>query len=74
MARSSTKTNKTIYQLKREELELSREKASELLEVIPPERIERIENGKFAAYPDEVVTMAEKYKAPQRCNYYCAHE
>ena len=74
MARSSTKTNKTIYQLKREELELSREKASELLEVIPPERIERIENGKFAAYPDEVVTMAEKYKAPQLCNYYCAHE
>lgn len=34
MARSSTKTNKTIYQLKREELELSREKASELLEVM----------------------------------------
>ena len=31
MARGSTKTNKTPYQLKREELGLTREKASELL-------------------------------------------
>ena len=46
MARSSTKENKTFYQLKREELNLSREKASEVLESISPERIERIESGK----------------------------
>ena len=74
MSRPSKKEKKSPYQTRREELGLSREKASELLETIPPERIERIENGKFAAYPDEVVTMAEKYKAPQLCNYYCAHE
>lgn len=74
MARSSTKANKTIYQLRREKLGLSREKASELLEGIPPERIERIESGKFAAHPDEVMMMADKYQAPQLCNYYCAHE
>lgn len=74
MARSSTKDKKTIYQLRREELGLSREKASELLETMPPERIERIESGKFIAHPDEVVLMAEKYKAPQLCNYYCANE
>ena len=74
MARTSTKANKTVYQLKREELGLSREKASELLGGIAPERIERIESGKFTAHPDEVVVMAEKYHAPELCNYYCANE
>ena len=74
MARISTKENKTVYQKKREELGLSREKASELLETIPPERIERIESGKFTAYPEEVLAMAEKYQAPNLCNHYCAHE
>ena len=74
MARISTKENKSIYQLRREELGLSREKASELLEGIPPERIERIESGKFTAHPDEVILMADKYNAPQLCNHYCANE
>ena len=74
MARASTKINKTVYQLRREELGLSMEKASELLEMIPPERIERIESGKFTAHPDEVILMAEKYQAPELCNYFCANE
>ena len=34
MARASVKENKSIYQLKREELGLSREKAAELLQFI----------------------------------------
>lgn len=74
MARASKKEDKTVYQVRREELGLSREKASELLESIPPERIERIESGKFTAHPDEVVVMAEKYQAPQLCNYFCSNE
>ena len=41
MGRSSTRENKTRYQLAREELGLSREKASELLETIAPEQIGR---------------------------------
>lgn len=41
MGRTSTKENKTSYQLIREELGLTREKASELLETIAPERIEK---------------------------------
>lgn len=44
MARVSTKENKNIYQLTRESLKLTRESASELLETISPERIEKIEN------------------------------
>ena len=42
MGRASTRQNKTPYQLAREELGLSRERAAELLETIPAERIERI--------------------------------
>lgn len=42
MGRTSTKENKNSYQLAREELGLTREKASELLETIAPERIEKI--------------------------------
>ncbi len=74
MPKVSTKKNKSIYQLIREEKGLSREKASELLEWIAPERLERIENDKFDARPDEIMTMAEKYGRPDLCNYYCTHE
>lgn len=74
MGRISKKENKNIYQTRREELGLSRDKASELLETITPERIEKIENEKSTAHPDEVMLMSEKYKLPQLCNYYCANE
>lgn len=74
MARVSTKENKNIYQLTREGLKLTRETASELLETIPPERIEKIENERSLPHPDEVLTMAEKYKQPGLCNYYCANQ
>ena len=74
MGRSSTRENKTRYQLTREELGLSREKASELLETIAPERIEKIENERTVPRPDEVLTMAEKYKRPSLCNYYCSRQ
>ena len=74
MARVSSKKDKNIYQQTREKLELSRESASELLEWISPERIERIENEKSNPNPDEVLQMADKYKLPRLCNYYCANQ
>lgn len=74
MGRSSTRENKTRYQLAREELGLSREKASELLETIAPERIEKIESERSLPRPDEVLIMAEKYKIPSLCNYFCARQ
>lgn len=74
MPRMSTKENKSIYQQRREELGLSREKASELLVTIPPERIEKIENEKTFPHPDEILTMSEAYRMPNLCNYYCANE
>lgn len=74
MARVSTKENKNIYHRTREGLQLSREAASELLESIAPERIEKIENERSLPHPDEVLVMAEKYKQPSLCNYYCANQ
>lgn len=74
MGRVSTKENKNRYQLVREELGLSREKASELLGTIMPERIEKIENEKSLPYPDEVLVMADRYKRPSLCNYFCSHQ
>lgn len=74
MGKMSTKENKNVYHLRREELGLTRDAASELLETIPPERIERIENEKSLPHPDEVLIMANKYKMPSLCNYYCANQ
>jgi len=74
MARASTKENKNIYHKARESLQLSREAASELLETTTPERIEKIENERSLPHPDEVLVMADKYKQPNLCNYYCANQ
>lgn len=74
MGRASTKQNKNRYQLVREELGLTREKAEALLETVSADRIEKIESGKYRPYPEEVLTMAEKYGRPSLCNFYCANE
>lgn len=73
MGRISTKENKTVYQVARDNLELSREKASELTG-IEPYRIERIENEKMEPDPWDVVSMANAYGQPELCNHYCANE
>ena len=74
MGRASTKENKSVYQQKREELGLTREKAGDLLVALSPERIEKIENGKTQVHPEDVLIMAEGYGAPTLNNYYCSHE
>ena len=74
MARKSTKENKNIYQRTREGLDLTREEASDLLETMSPERIEKIESERSMPHPDEVLLMSDKYKQPTLCNYYCANQ
>ena len=74
MARVSVKENKNIYHKTRESLQLTRESASELLESITAERIEKIENERSLPHPDEVLIMSEKYTVPSLCNYYCANQ
>ena len=74
MSKISSKENKNLYFKKREELGLTREEAYDLLESMPPERIEKIENERCIPHPDEVLLMAEKYKCPDLCNYFCSHQ
>lgn len=74
MGKASIKENKNIYQTTREELGLTREQASELLEWISADKIEKIDNRGVLPHPEEVLQMAEKYNKPMLCNYYCAKE
>ena len=74
MGRRSVKENKTVYQQYREEQGLTREAASELLEFISADRIEKIEGEKVLARPEEVMKMAEVYKKPALNNYFCTEE
>lgn len=74
MGRKSTKKDKNIYQISREEAGYTRESAAELLEFISSDRIEKIESERSLPHPDEILAMAEGYKNPSLCNYYCSHE
>ena len=74
MGRKSTKENKNIYQISRENNGLTRDAAAERLEFISSDRIEKIESEKSNPHPDEILAMAECYKNPSLCNYYCSHE
>lgn len=74
MGRKSTKENKNIYQISRENANLTREAAAEQLEFISSDPIEKIENEKSYPHPDEILAMADCYKNPSLCNYYCSHE
>lgn len=74
MGRKSTRENKNIYQISREAMNYTREAASEQLGFLSADRIEKIESEKSLPHPDEILAMAEAYKNPSLCNYYCSHE
>lgn len=74
MGRKSTKENKNIYQVSREAMEYSRETAAQKLGFISSDRIEKIENEKTLPHPEEILAMADCYKTPSLCNYFCSHE
>jgi transcriptional regulator with XRE-family HTH domain len=74
MGRKSTKENKSIWQITREELGLTREKAGDLIPGFSPERIEKIENGRTQIQPEDALLLAQYYRAPALLNYYCCNE
>ena len=74
MGKRSVRENKNVWQLSRERQGLSREAAGEQLVFVSPERIEKIESGKSAPHPDEVLAMERGYRDPELSNYYCTHE
>ena len=67
-----------IYKEIRKKHDLTRndvcDKASLMNNPIQPERLERIENGKFPITPDEVMLLSEIYGEPTLCNHYCSKE
>lgn len=74
MGKKSVKENKNVYQLSREEKEMTRAEASEAMEFVSESRIEKIESEKSEPHPDEVLAMARAYKKPELCNYYCSQK
>lgn len=74
MGKRSTKKDKNIYQLSREARALTREAAGEELVFLSPERIEKIESGRSAPHPDEVLDMERCYRNPELSNWFCTHE
>lgn len=74
MGKQSTRENKNIYQLCREECGLTREKASEGMIGISASRIEKIEYELQEPTPYDIVQMADCYKRPDLCNYFCSHK
>ena len=74
MGKRSVKENKNIYQQSREAAGLSREAAESIMTFVSADRIERIESGRSAPHPDEVLQMEQGYRNPELSNYYCTHE
>lgn len=79
MGKVSKKANKSVYQLAREELHLSREKATsendrQMMVGIDADRLEKLEKGRANIYPEDVVEMAKRYNKPELRNYYCCNE
>ena len=83
MGKASVKKNKSVYQLAREELGLSRAEATMYkpndpdfpgMSGVTEHRLEKIENGKVTVQPDDVVAIAKRYNKPELRNYQCCHE
>lgn len=79
MGKKATKAADNVYYIARDQATAlnggfeSREKTSELIG-IDRTKLARIELGTVTPYPEEVLMMANAYKAPELCNLYCAKE
>lgn len=83
MGKVSTKENKSIYQLAREELHLTRAEATTSIPGkaeypgmggVTESRLVKIESGDVTVQPEDVVAMAKRYNKPELRNHYCCHE
>ena len=74
MGKHSTRENKNIFQQCREAQGLTREKASENMVGVSASRIEKIEYDLQEPTPYDIIQMADCYKRPDLCNYYCSHK
>lgn len=74
MGKQSTRENKTIYQLCREAAGLTRAEASDKMEAVSDSKIEKFEYETQEPTPYDIIQMADAYKRPDLCNYYCSHK
>lgn len=76
MGKISTKKNKSIYQLAREDKGFSRGKAADEMESygVTEHRLYRLENGETIIQPADVLAMSRVYNQPELRNYYCTRE
>ena len=74
MGKVSASKKKSVYQLAREELDLTRAEAIDRLPGISESRLVKIENGSVAIQPADVVLMAEGYNKPELRNHYCCYD
>lgn len=83
MGKVSVKENKSVYQIARDHLGLSRAAAVEYIpgdpehpgmDGITEDRLVKLESGLTAIQPADVVAMAKRYNEPGLRNYYCCHE
>ena len=74
MGKKSVKENKNTYQNSRESAGLTRQQASEQMEFISADRIEKIENERTDPHPEEILAMSKCYKNASLCNYYCSQK
>ena len=65
---------KNIYVEARKQSNLTQAKASEAMQTISEDRLARLETGKITMTPNDVLEMANTYKRPDLCHYYCTHE
>ncbi|MBR3642402.1 MAG: helix-turn-helix transcriptional regulator [Parasporobacterium sp.] len=72
MGRKSTREDKNIYQLAREDAGLTRAAASEIMDFVTESRIEKIESNHMNPSPEDVLAMSIAYKKPGLCKSYCA--
>ena len=74
MGKQSTRENKTIYQLCREAAGLTRAEASDKMKAVSDSKIEKFEYETQEPTPYDIIQMADAYKRPDLCNYYCSHK
>ena len=72
MGKKSIRKDKNVYQLAREEAQLTRAAASEQMDYISESRIEKIESERALPHPEDILAMSKAYKKPGLCNYYCS--
>ena len=58
----------------REAAGLTRAEASDKMEAVSDSKIEKFEYETQEPTPYDIIQMADAYKRPDLCNYYCSHK